>query len=208
MEMKLAEKIIVNSFFWNFPIKHIFLPNIFEMAGKKGIRDDTGKAGVQPCGKILEVGCGRGKTTKLINAHFKNSQILAIDFDLTQVQKAKSRDNNKNIEFRQMDATNLDFKNNSFDAAFSFNALHHIKNYPLALREIFRVLKKCGCFYVMDLTKAFFYPFFHFFAPAEAYFSKEEFLGKIEKAGFRIEEIRGGSRIVYAKALKYSESLI
>lgn len=188
MEMDFVEKIIVNSFFWNIPMRRIFLPNIFRMVDKKA-------------GKILEVGCGRGETTKVIKGHFRNSKILAIDYDQKQIDKAKSAAH-KNIEFRQMDATDLELKNNSFDAVFSFNALHHIKNYPLALKEIYRVLRKGGHFYVMDLTKSFFCPMVHFFAPGEAYFSKQELLRKIEKAGFRIEEVRGGRRIVYAKVRK------
>ena len=96
--------------------------------------------------RILDVGCGRGRTTvPLKEAGF---DVIGIDISEEMIRAAKHKFDD--IDFRVMDACDLKFEDETFDyVLFSFNGLDVI--YPeakrlLALRETYRVLKKDGLF--------------------------------------------------------------
>jgi len=96
--------------------------------------------------KILEIGCGSGEMTKKLE---NKAKITAIDLDKKQIEEARNKI--KNAEFKIADATKLPFKNNSFDAAYSINVLHHIPPYEKVFKEIYRVLKKSGTLFLVDV---------------------------------------------------------
>lgn len=100
---------------------------------------------------ILDIGCGTGRTTfGLYEMGFTN--ILGLDLSPHMVNEALRIRDNKDykLDFVQGDATELNFKNNTFDyALFSFNGIMQIpkrENRIKALREIYRVLKDGGLF--------------------------------------------------------------
>lgn len=101
--------------------------------------------------KILDLGCGAGRTT--INL-FKNGyrNIIGLDISDKFIEFAKSycSKNNINISFVNGDATNLSFSDSIFDAViFSYNGLMCIpgkKNRNSVLKEVYRVLKPNGIF--------------------------------------------------------------
>lgn len=97
-------------------------------------------------GKVLDLGCGVGRTTKhIFDLGF---DVLGVDIVGEMIERAKKI--YPKIKFEQGDACELKYKDNSFDIVFfSFNGLDYI--YPeskrvTALREIERVLKKDGYF--------------------------------------------------------------
>lgn len=97
--------------------------------------------------KILDVGCGAGRTTiPLYNMGYRN--IIGLDIAEEMIKSAKSLCNN--IDFVVGDATNLQYNDQIFDKIiFSFNGLMlipKIENRIKALREINRVLKDEGYF--------------------------------------------------------------
>jgi len=97
-------------------------------------------------GKVLDLGCGCGRTTKYIND--LGFDVLGVDIVEEMISKAKNI--YPGIKFEAGDACNLKYKDNEFDVVFfSFNGLDYI--YPeskrvAALKEIDRVLKKGGLF--------------------------------------------------------------
>ena len=95
---------------------------------------------------MLEIGCGSGYGTKLINKYFKPKKIYGIDLDEEMINLA-NKNKLPNALFKVGGATKLDFKDNSLDGIFIFLVLHHIPNWKEALDEFYRVLKKGGvCF--------------------------------------------------------------
>jgi len=179
MEMHNFEKIIVNNFILN-----LFYTKIILLRYLKNIEDNPKN--------ILEIGCGIGHTTKILNERFPNSKITAIDYDEKQIKQAnKIHKNMINVKFIQGDATKLKFKDNTFDTIFEFNVLHHIKNYEKAIEEINRVLIQNKNFYLTDISKHLFIPIIKNLFPPESYFTKEDIIKNLEKNKFNIIKHKG-----------------
>lgn len=101
---------------------------------------------------ILEIGCGQGVGTQLIKTYFKPQRIQAIDLDPKMIQRAKRRIKDSHVHFEVGDASQLRFKDNSFDAIFDFGIIHHIPNWRDCLKELYRVLKPGGQLIMEDLS--------------------------------------------------------
>ena len=104
----------------------------------------------KPKSKILDVGCGSGRTT--IPLCQKGHDVVGVDITPEMVDTAKRIASSKgmNIGYELGDATHLKFPENSFDGAiFANNGWAQIpgkENRQKALCEIFRVLKPDGYF--------------------------------------------------------------
>ena len=101
--------------------------------------------------KYLEIGCGSGAVARYVSKKYKLN-VTGTDIDKDQVLLSR-RDSThiKSITFLEADATNLPFKDKSFDIVLSINVLHHISNWMDALKEINRVLRSNGYFILVDL---------------------------------------------------------
>lgn len=96
--------------------------------------------------KILDLGCGCGRTTKYL--YDLGHDVIGVEIVESMVKKAKS--NLPKIKFEVGDACNLRFKDNAFDAVFfSFNGMDFIHPELAridAIKEISRILKPGGYF--------------------------------------------------------------
>lgn len=111
-------------------------------------------------GMCLEIGCGHGAGTLLINQYLNPGLVVGVDVDPDMIEAAKryiSRPpkwarqvRTDNIEFLCQDATELSFSDCCFDAVFLFGVLDHIKEWPKVISEVFRVLKAGGIFSFED----------------------------------------------------------
>lgn len=96
--------------------------------------------------RILDLGCGAGRTTKILRQNF--DMVIGTDISRPMIEKAQKL--HPDINFNIASATNLPYADEWFDAVFfSFNGLDYL--YPetereKALREIKRVLKPGGLF--------------------------------------------------------------
>jgi len=103
-----------------------------------------------PDAKVLDIGCGTGRTT--IPLHLMGYSVVGIDITPEMVASAKriAREKELQISYEVGDATHLRFPDESFDATlFSNNGWTQIperKRRALALREVFRVLRSSGVF--------------------------------------------------------------
>ncbi|CAN5273109.1 hypothetical protein BH11MYX1_BH11MYX1_45810 [soil metagenome] len=97
--------------------------------------------------KIIDLGCGAGRTTLGLEA--RGYEVDAIDLSEDLVEEARSRVRRARISL--MDARELDFADATFDAAlFSFNGLdcvHPHRERSRVLESIHRVLRPGGIFY-------------------------------------------------------------
>ena len=141
---------------------------------------------------VLEIGCGNGNGTKLIRKFFHPSHITAVDLDQRMIQIAHRTIHDETITFQVMDASRLDFPNDSFDAIFDFGIIHHIPNWKDCIEELRRVLKEGGKLILTEFSLDTFSGFpgtlyrWLLRHPYEQMFSMQEFVKHLENVGFKI----------------------
>jgi len=104
----------------------------------------------------IEIGCGCGAGALCINRFFECSKLICVDSDPDMIACARRYISNPpkwarpirtdNIILACEDATHLPYPADSFDAAFLFGVLNSIQDWPRAIKEAFRVLKRGGIF--------------------------------------------------------------
>lgn len=77
--------------------------------------------------RILEIGCGFGRYTKILSSIFEPEKYVALDLSEDQIEKAKKYVNNKNIEFHCTKIQDFDSKD-KFDLIFTSEVLLHISH--------------------------------------------------------------------------------
>jgi trans-aconitate 2-methyltransferase len=95
--------------------------------------------------RILDIGCGNGKTTAAIAARIPDGTVLGVDASARMVAFASDHWSSAqpNLQFQVADARHLPFQH-EFDLVVSFNALHWIPDQALPLRSIHSALKPNG----------------------------------------------------------------
>ena len=94
-------------------------------------------------GKLIDLGCGPGQTTKFL---FDNgfTDIIGADISTEMISVAKQA--NPNLNFEEADILNLTYPDNSFGAAIAFYSIVHFNYHQVetAFKEIKRVLVNNG----------------------------------------------------------------
>jgi ubiquinone/menaquinone biosynthesis C-methylase UbiE len=99
--------------------------------------------------KCIDVGCGTGRFSLCMARN--GGEVYAIDPGAASLKHAKQISdmlNINNIQFYQQNAYSLDFEEGFFDFATCNGVLHHLDNPIAALKEIYRVLKPGGKFWL------------------------------------------------------------
>jgi SAM-dependent methyltransferase len=103
------------------------------------------RAAVPPSSRCLDIGAGQGNTTRLIHRVWQASETVGVEFDPALVAHARGHEENSpGVSFTQGNAMQLDFPDNSFDAAFTRYLLLHLPDPDAAIRELARVVKPGG----------------------------------------------------------------
>src|SRR5258708_4895262 len=95
--------------------------------------------------RILDIGCGNGKTTAEIAARVPLGSVTGVDASAEMVAFAKDHwtSAHPNLQFAVADARKLPFEH-EFDLIASFNALHWIPDQALPLQGIHAALRPEG----------------------------------------------------------------
>jgi trans-aconitate 2-methyltransferase len=95
--------------------------------------------------RILDIGCGNGKTTAEIAARVPQGSVTGVDASSDMVAFAKEHwmPAHPNLQFAVADARHLPF-DHAFDLIVSFNALHWIPDQALPLQAIHAALQPKG----------------------------------------------------------------
>ncbi len=149
-----------------------------------------------PGGTCLEIGCGCGVGTKIINESFAPVAIHALDIDVAMLEAAKKRQKRASwksipLQLLTADAQELPYPDNCFDAVFNYGIIHHLENWQKGVTEIARVLKDSGVFFFEEIYPPLYAnPLFirmldH---PRENRFHGPEFRAALADAGLQLQD--------------------
>ncbi|MGN7612151.1 class I SAM-dependent methyltransferase [Magnetococcales bacterium HHB-1] len=98
--------------------------------------------------KVLEVGIGHG--TDLMQFSDAGAHCFGIDITPRHIQLTRQNfiHRNRKVNLSFQDASQIAFKDHSFDAVYSFGVLHHIPEIENCIQEIHRTLKPGGTFMI------------------------------------------------------------
>lgn len=90
--------------------------------------------------KVIEVGCGAGYSTRILNEHLKPEIFHASDIDPKLVELMKEK--NPTVTGATESIYELPHADNSFDLVFTLEVLEHLENPEKAVAELSRVTSK------------------------------------------------------------------
>lgn len=110
-----------------------------------------------PCGSLVDIGCGPGLLTSLIARRYPQLRVTGLDTSQemlhTAAINAAAQGLAPRLDFRLGDAGALQEAGASFDFAVSSLSLHHWSNPHQALDEIYRILAPGGQLLLFDLRR-------------------------------------------------------
>jgi SAM-dependent methyltransferase len=102
--------------------------------------------------KVLEIGCGMGELmVGLANARFN---CTGLDVSKLRVERLRKLERS-NLHFVHGEGSTLPFQDATFDVAISMQLFEHLhpEDAPLHLREVARILKPGGCYFLETPNK-------------------------------------------------------
>lgn len=129
---------------------------------------------------LLEVGCGSGYYSEILET-LARTHIAYTGIDYSAVMVARARKRYPSGQFRQMDATRLDFADASFDIVFNGVSLMHIPDWRGAIAESRRVARHACIFHSVPV----------FPARATAHLSKYAYGAQVHETVFNRDELTG-----------------
>lgn len=102
--------------------------------------------------RLLDIGCGTGFIIGIAKDLF--AQIHGVD--ITQAMLDRVDRSGGDITLHRSVAEKTPFPDNHFDAASAYSFIHHLTDYAEVLKEVHRVLRPGGAFYIdLDPNKLF-----------------------------------------------------
>jgi ubiquinone/menaquinone biosynthesis C-methylase UbiE len=108
---------------------------------------------LQPGMRLLDCGSGMGALTTSLAEWLSPGEVIGIDREPSQVEAARAWAAEKsvsNVHFEIGNIYEIPYPDASFDAAFAFTVLEHVREPLRAMREMRRVLKPGGVAGILD----------------------------------------------------------
>jgi ubiquinone/menaquinone biosynthesis C-methylase UbiE len=94
---------------------------------------------------LLDIGCGTGFIIDIAKDYF--TSIRGIDITPAMLEKVSMKSSACDIKLQIAQSDNIPFDDEAFDVCTAHAVLHHLHDLFPTMKEVFRVLKKGGCFY-------------------------------------------------------------
>jgi ubiquinone/menaquinone biosynthesis C-methylase UbiE len=180
VKVNWAERLVVNN-----PVR--------VMIQRRIIRWIKSVTRIAPQAVILEIGCGRGAGARLIQEEFQPARLHASDLDYRMIRAAvrylvpRYREQ---ISLYVGDAVMLPYRDGVLDTVFGFGVLHHLPDWRGGLREIARVLKPGGIYFLEEFYPPFYQNFLArriFLHPEHDRFYSQDLHQALAEAGFGLQ---------------------
>jgi ubiquinone/menaquinone biosynthesis C-methylase UbiE len=126
------------------------LPSVFYQAVHVRLLDYVQ---LPPAATVLEMGCGTGKLLNRLAQSTPSLIGIGVDLSSGMIEQAKRKTPfGDRLQFIEANVTALPFDGAEFDAVFCSISFLHYPDPDRALREVARVLKPGGQFYLADFT--------------------------------------------------------
>jgi SAM-dependent methyltransferase len=144
-------------------------------------------------GRLLDVGCGQGRSFGLLAKHFNPREIVAVDIDPVMVETARrtAKECPVPVTVKQSSASNLDVPDESMDCVFCHQLIHHVADQRRVLGELHRVLAPGGYLLLGESCESFIHIWsvrWFFRHPPGVQHPAEGYVQLVREAGFLVEE--------------------
>lgn len=124
-----------------------------ELAQQRLVRKSIDLLEVSPGHQVLDVACGRGKSSFMVQCLHPETKVIGIDLLDRNVQVARTLfDQISGLSYRAGNAMDLDFPDASFDRVMCLEAAFHFPDRQRFLSEASRVLRPGGRLVVVDFA--------------------------------------------------------
>jgi ubiquinone/menaquinone biosynthesis C-methylase UbiE len=143
-------------------------------------------------GSLLDVGCGQGKSFRLLRDTFQPIRLYGLDADPHSLDLSSAEAEREGVptELLTADCAKIPLPDASIDIVFCHQTFHHLVEQEQALAEFWRVLKPGGLLLFAESTKAYINTWvirWFFRHPMEVQKSAEEYLHMLREQGFAFD---------------------
>ncbi|MBE1159941.1 class I SAM-dependent methyltransferase [Dyella acidiphila] len=140
-------------------------------------------------GTLLDVGCGQGKSFRLLHDAFEPTRMLGLDADPHSLllSSAEAEREELKVELLTADCADIPLPDHSVDIVFCHQTFHHLVEQERALAQFWRVLKPGGWLLFAESTKAYIDTWvirWFFRHPMHVQKTAEEYLDMLRQQGF------------------------
>jgi ubiquinone/menaquinone biosynthesis C-methylase UbiE len=142
--------------------------------------------------RILDLGCGTGRFTEALAAHF-SAEVIGLDPSLQMLQRARDKRQDARVEYLRGTAEAIPLPAGSVDLVFMSMCFHHFADKRQAATECRRVLREGGAAALRNGTRERIgeYPYVPFFPSSRAILEQvlpdhDELRRTFEAAGFGV----------------------
>jgi len=110
------------------------------------------EAHIRAPNRILDLGCGTGRFSSALAAHF-DTEVIGIDPSAKMLEQARAKPADRRVRYERGRGEAIPLPDGSVDLVFMSMIFHHVSDPALVARECRRVLRHGGCVFMRGGTR-------------------------------------------------------